>query len=225
MFDWTGTLVDEHDVDEAVCKEMERELSRRSGITLNEAEKKYRILLKKFEHSWKWFDYPLHGRMLGIDWRAAQLTELTKIRLIPNAREVLEHFRNKDYFICLLTNAVSDVIEIRMNYLRMRPLFDMLVTSDLVRSAKASGKHIQFVLDSKKEFQRENFCMIGDDLVQDILPAKKHDIVSILCKFGDFTYYHTNANRTSVLDRKIADYAVTDIKELPSIIESKVYSV
>lgn len=217
MFDWTGTLVDEYDMDRNVCKNMELEISKKERITLEEAKRKYLGMLNKYENLWEWYNYPLHGKIFGIDWKKAQISELQNLRIIPKAIDVVSYYKEGGYYICLVTNAAKEVLDLRMDYLKMRSLFDLIVTSDDVKSSKTTGKHFEYamkLIDTKGK----DVYVIGDSLSQDILPATKFKFITIQCKLGDTAYLHTNNNKTSSLDVS-PDYIITRIDELLEIIK------
>jgi len=219
LFDWTGTLVNEYELDKEMCKNMELEISHKLGISFGEAERRYQKMLNEYGDSWEWYNYPLQGFLFGIDWKRAHLSALTKIKVIPSAIDVLSHFKEKGHIIYLLTNAVKEVVDIRIDYLKMNQFFDLIVTSDMVKSTKSSGKHLELALDILKIPVSQTF-MIGDSLTQDILPAKKLGIVTVQCKFGDVAYYHTENHLETIKNpEKIPDHIIADICDLLAIIE------
>lgn len=219
MFDWTGTLADEYELDKSVCKNMELEISRKEGISLEEANKKYTDFLKKYENSWKWYSYPLHGEKFGISWKESQLSALHKIKLIPNVLEVMTFYKEKGYCFFLVTNAVRAVIELRLDYLKVRNYFDIIITSDMVKSTKTTGKHFEYAL-KYIDLSDIRTYMIGDIYTQDLLPAKKFGIITILCKFGDVAYLHTsNSNEKIETKTDFPDYTISGIKEILKIIK------
>lgn len=219
MFDWSGTVVDEHELDKYMCRNMELEIAKKLRITAEEAKRRYQDLLTKYKDSWAWYNYPLHGDVFRIEWRKAHALALPKIRTIPNAIDVLSRYRRKGYYICLLTNAVREVIDMRIDYLKMRVFFDRIITSDTVESTKSSGKHLDLALRST-EAPRRDIYVIGDSLTQDILPAKRLRLVTVQCKFGAAAYNHTKNHENNAKTLKcIPDYIINRITELFSIIK------
>jgi hypothetical protein len=93
LFDWTGTLVNEFKLDKNICKKMELEISKKEKISRKNAKKKYKALLHKYENSWQWYDYTLHSKIFGIDWKSVQMSELSNLRIITDALEVLIHYK------------------------------------------------------------------------------------------------------------------------------------
>jgi putative hydrolase of the HAD superfamily len=219
VFDWTGTLVDEYDLDGEMCRNMERQISRKSGVTMEEAHRRYEDLLRGFRNSWEWFNYPLHGDLLKIDWRRAHIRALPKIRIIPDVIDVLAYYRRKGYCICILTNAVKEVMDARVDFLRIRSYFDLIITSDVVKATKTEGKHLDLALKSIYT-PAGGVYAIGDSLRQDILPAKRLGLTTIQCRFGDLVYYHTENHDDAKEDLACTpDYVISSITSLLSIIE------
>jgi len=218
MFDWTGTLVNEYKLDKNVCKKMEYEISKKEGIKPELARKKYLELLNSLEDRWEWYNYPLHAQILGIDWKPPQLSELSKLKIVPKAIDVLSHYRKKGHHIFLLTNAVKSVIDLRIDYLKLRKYFDLVVTTDMVESTKASGKHFEYAL-RYIDSSTKKIYMIGDSYTQDIFPAKRFGIIAIQCKFGKGTYFHTN-NNNEVNGNPLVfpDFIIHNLEELFEII-------
>ena len=144
------------------------------------------------------------------------MSELSNLRIISNALKVLTHYKELDYHIFLLTNAVEPILNLRIKYLEMEKYFDLIITSDIVKSEKSTGKHIEKVLKFIN-VPKSNVYMIGDDIKQDIIPAKKLGIRAILCKFGKVAYSHTkNNNKESHLYDP--DYTISNLKDLFNII-------
>lgn len=219
MFDWSGTLVDEYELDKSICKNIEYEIAIKERISLKEANQKYTDLLKKYENSWEWYNYPLHGDIFDIDWKRAQTSELFKIKLIPNVVDIMAYYKDKGYYIFLITNAVRAVIEPRLDYLKIRKFFNLIITSDMVKSTKATGKHFEHAL-KHIDHSEINAYMIGDSLSQDLFPAKRFGIITILCKFGDVTYSHTNNSNSNIESlASFPDYTINSIKEILKIVK------
>jgi HAD superfamily hydrolase (TIGR01549 family) len=219
MFDWTGTLVDEYELDKNVCKNMELEISRKKGIALEEAKKRYADLLIRYENNWNWYNYPLHAKIFGIDWKKIQISELPKLKIIPHAIDVLSNYKKKGYHIFLLTNAVKAVIDLRIDFLEMRSFFDLIVTSDIVKATKSAGKHFKYAL-KLINVPKKYIYTIGDDLVQDIFPAKRLELTAIQCKFGSTVYYHTNNYNSNIkFSAGSPDFVIDNIEELLKIIK------
>ena len=116
LWDWTGTLADESELDQSVCRSMEEEIAEKENISLTEAERIFKEYLKNLENSWEWHDYVLHGNNLGVDWKAAQEKNLNKLTLLPHVKDILIYTRDQGYKNILTTNSLHKVILLRANH-------------------------------------------------------------------------------------------------------------
>ena len=216
IFDWTGTLVNEFNLDKSICEEIEKFISKNEDIPLKNAEKKYLKLLNSFKKTWRWYSYPLHGNILNFNWKEIQLMHLDKIKIIENAIDILNQLKEKGYKIYLMTNAVKEVLDLRIDYLDMRKYFDLIITSDVVKSEKSTGTHLKYALDRLK-IPENQIYMIGDNIEQDILPASKIGIKTILCKFRKSTYSHINNNK--IKNDIKPDYVIKNLAKILKIVK------
>lgn len=218
FWDWSGTLVDESALDRAVCLSMEEEIARKKQISLEEAATQFNQHLKKLENTWKWHDYVLHGEIFGIDWKQAQENHLDKLSLLPYAREILEYSRAKGYKNILASNAVRQVILLRVGHTGLLDQFDLIIASDDVKSLKSGGKHFQLGLDKFKVAPNESFS-VGDNPVQDIRPAHKLGLKTIFCGYGkERTHYHSEHLTPNHSESVDADFIVHSLEEIKDII-------
>ncbi|MFQ6109239.1 MAG: HAD family hydrolase [Candidatus Aminicenantales bacterium] len=218
FWDWTGTLVDESLLDQAVCQTIEEELAAKKNITLSDAHSLFQEYLKSLENTWQWHDYILHGRNLGIDWKIPQEKNLEKLILLPHAEDILQHARDKGYKNVLATNAVRKVIELRVNHAGLLPLIDAIVASDDVYALKSEGKHFTSGLKILNGNPRLSFS-IGNNPVQDILPAQRLHLKTILCDFGkELTHYHSEHISDNHKVAVSSDYRIHQLLEVMDII-------
>lgn len=216
IFDWTGTIVNEFDLDKSICKEIEKFISKNEDVPLKNAEKKYLKLLNRFKNTWRWYSYPLHGVILDFNWEEIQLIHLDKIKIIENAIDILNQLREKGYKICLMTNAVKEVLDLRIDYLDMRKYFDLIITSDVVKSEKSTGSHLKYAIN-QLNIPENQIYMIGDNMEQDISPASKIGIKTILCKFRKSAYSHTKNNE--IMNDIKPDYIIKNLVEILKIVK------
>ncbi len=218
FWDWTGTLADESKLDEAVCTSMERDIAEKENISFEDAVEKFKDHLKNLENTWQWHDYTLHCRKFGLDWKDHQKNNLDMMVLLPHAKEILEYVREKGYKNILCTNAVRKVILLRMKYAGVAGLFDGVIACDDVKAMKSEGKHFEkglrmFGGDAKSSFS------VGDNPVQDILPAKRIGMKAVYCEFGKrMTHYHTSHISNNHTENVAADFSIKDLLEIRDII-------
>jgi len=218
FWDWTGTLADESKLDKAVCFSMEKELAKRKGISFDQATAEYNRYLKQLENTWGWHDYVEHSRELGIDWRKCQEINLPLLELVPGAEAILINARNKGYKNILATNAVRQVILLRIHYTGLESLFDLIIGSDDANALKALGSHFDkgieyFNADAKVSFS------IGDNPIQDIRSANKLDLKTVFCAYGrHLTHYHSDHISDNHFEKEKPDHSIKSLSELDGII-------
>jgi HAD superfamily hydrolase (TIGR01549 family) len=218
FWDWNGTLVDESRMDNAVCMFMEKELADKMRITLDESVRSFQNYLVKLEKNWKWHDYAGHGRNLGIDWKKAQVENLQHLSLVPGAREILSFSKNKGFKNILTTNAVTPVILLRMDHIGLSSMFDMIIGSDTVKALKSEGRHFQKGLQELHGVPEASFS-VGDNPVQDILPARKLGIHTIFCVYGkNMTHYHSGHLSSDHLQKPNSSFRIERLQQIKDIL-------
>lgn len=223
IWDWTGPVVDESGFDKAVCETMEIESAKKRGLMPEEIHEEFQRLLRKREGTWKWHDYVFYARGLGVDWREIHLKNLDKLKVIPDAENVLEYCRGKGYFNCLATNGKKEIIEFRAKQKSLIDYFDLIVGSDTVRAMKSEGKHFEYGL-KKLKVEPENAWSIDDNYIQGIESAKRYDprIKTVLCLWKDTTYFHSphiSANFYEKIDNTKVDYTITNLLQIKNVIK------
>lgn len=214
-WDWSATLADEAVFDKNVCGSMEKEYAKKNKMTLAEASKVFKDILKKKDNTWKWHDYIDHAKDMGVDWKAAQLVNLDLLVVLPDVEKALRYSRKKGYYNCLTTNAVEKVIKFRMG--RLADRFDLIVGSDTVKALKSKGKHLKYATEKLGIDPSKSF-VIGDELSQDIAPAKKLGFKTVLCDYDkQMAYYHTEHFSKKIVKTK-PDYVINNLIEIKNII-------
>jgi len=218
FWDWTGTLADEAQLDDAVCRSLEEDIARKRGLPFEEAVRVYKDFLKTVENTWEWHDYVGHGHYFGVDWRHSQEINLDKLRLIPHAMAILAYASSKGYQNVLVTNAVRKVIELRVKHVGLIDAFRIIIASSDVKSLKAEVKHFTHGLTHCDGHSGQSFS-VGDNPVQDIQPAKNLGLRTIYCDLGkNLTHYHSlhiSDNHSQKID---ADFRIQNLREIKNII-------
>jgi len=218
FWDWTGTLADEGALDRAVCKTMEGMAAKNNNINISEAAQRFNQILKELEGMWEWHDYVEHGRKLDADWKVALSQNLDKLIVLPHAKEILEYSKNHGYKNCLVTNAVRSVILLRLKHSGLEKYFDLIVAADDVKALKAEGKHFRFGIENLNADAGKSFS-IGDNPVQDIIPAKMLGLKTVFCSYWvGKTHYHTEHISNQHLQQNNADYIIRNLEELRNIL-------
>ena len=218
FWDWTGTLADESQLDEAVCRSLEEDIARERGITFAESAHVYKQFLKTVENTWEWHDYVQHGNDFGVDWKHSQEINLDKLKLLPHSREILAYATSKGYRNALVTNAVRGVILLRVKHAGLINSFNAIIASSDVKALKAEGKHFKQGLALLNGDANQSYS-VGDNPIQDIQAAKNLGIRTVYCEFGkDLTHYHSNhisGNHHETID---SDFRIQNLEEIRDII-------
>ncbi len=218
FWDWTGTLADEASLDKAVCTSMEEELAKKNAISFKQAADKYNSYLKKLENTWRWHDYVGHGQELEIDWKKCQEQNLSKLRIIDGAEEILKFCLQKGYKNILATNAVKKVIQLRVEYAGLEKLFDFIIGSSDAEALKSEGNHFKLGFN-KFGSSAGNSYSVGDNPVQDIRPALQLGIITIFCKSGrHLTHYHSEHISGNHKEKIEPDFKIKTLSEIKEII-------
>lgn len=220
FWDWTGTLANESRLDAAVCAAIEKAISRRQGVSLSEARNRFQEYLRQLEGSWQWHDYIRHARLFNLPWEKIQQFHLDKLCLLPGAKEALSSARELGFRNLLATNAVRAVVSHRLSYLGIADLFDAIIASDDVAGLKACGLHFLHGLKLFGADPRACFS-VGDNPVQDMAPARRLQIKTIYCPFGqNYTHYHTTHLKLNYQETVQADFVVSSLAEIKKILAS-----
>lgn len=219
FWDWTGTLADEAQLDRAICEEMEQAIAWKRNLPLNEAKAIFQNYLKGLEGRWEWHDYVRHGRHFHVPWKKIQQKHLPKLKLLPQAKEILNWTKEKGYINLLATNAVRAVIILRLKYLKLISFFEAIITSDDVQALKAEGKHFEHGLRLFQANPGDCFS-IGDNPIQDINSARRLGLKTIHTCFGpNLTHYHTTHLAPNHQENVQADFRVSNFEEIKEILE------
>jgi HAD superfamily hydrolase (TIGR01549 family) len=108
---------------------------------------------------------------------------MKKVKLVPNAKEILTYIKNKGMSIVLISNGEVYGVNQILNKLNIRKYLDLIVISEEVGSEKCTSIPIQFAL-TKLGLKPNEVIMIGDRIDQDILGAKKLGIKNVKFNFG-----------------------------------------
>lgn len=221
FWDWTGTLADEAQLDRAVCLSLEKEIARRRHLSREKAASLFQNYLRRLEGTWEWHDYLRHARHFGLDWRPSQIENLSLLRLLPGAQEILKLAQDQGWLNILATNAVKAVIELRLRWVGLLDIFDDIITSDMVQALKSSGQHFLYGLRKWSARAAVSFS-VGDNPVQDIQSAKTLGLKTIFCSFGrNLTHYHSPHISPDHHQSVAADYQVSSLLEIKKILSQK----
>lgn len=189
FFDLDHTLWDFDANSKATMKQLydEYELKKRGIEDFEEMYKCYSVhndklweryrnkFIKREELRWKrmWLmllDFKIPDTSLAHEISTAYLEILpTQTRLIPHAKEVLEHCKGR-YEMHLITNGFDTTQRLKLQYSGIARYFTHLITSEKSNSMKPHRDIFDFALNLTKA-EAEHSIMIGDAIDIDILGA------------------------------------------------------
>lgn len=165
--------------------------------------------IKRDELRWKrmWLmllDFKIGDSALAHELSVAYLEILpTQTRLLPNAKELLDHCRDR-YELHLITNGFETTQRLKMHYSGISRYFNQLITSEKSNSMKPHRDIFDFALQAANANIEESI-MIGDAIDIDILGA--------INAGWDTAYF----NPGGVQHNRKPTYEVRDLGELISV--------
>ncbi len=131
--------------------------------------------------------------------------------LYPAAREVLRDLATKAK-LGLVTNGLGEVQRARIKRLDLEPLFDTIVISGEVGTAKPGTKIFDIAFDALRWPAKESALMIGDSLSSDIAGGANYGIAT--CWY--------NPSRKPAPPGSPVDHSITALDQLPGLAASGV---
>jgi putative hydrolase of the HAD superfamily len=142
--------------------------------------------------------------------------EMTAWKLIPQARETLATLRDAGCKLALLTNYNCDrVFQRTIDYLGLRPYFDVCLCSAAVEYRKPDANFFQIVLDRWDALPYE-VIVVGDSLVDDV--AGGLELGALTVWFDAPTTPQVAQQNQLVAATVQPDAVVTDLSALPELV-------
>ncbi len=129
------------------------------------------------------------------------------LQLYPNVNRCLFSLLKMGIKIAVVSDAPSREAWLRIYYLNLHHIFDLVLTFDETGARKPSSIPFEMALD-KMNISADQALMIGDWPERDVVGAKKVGIRTIFAKYGD----------TFGTEVSGADWDVNDIYEVVSIV-------
>ncbi len=126
--------------------------------------------------------------------------------LYPEACRVLEHLASHAT-LALVTNGLGEVQRARIARLELEPLFDAIVISGEVGTAKPGAQIFDLVFAALDWPDRSSVLMIGDSLSSDITGGRDYGIAT--CWY--------NPGASTAVPAAAADHEITTLVQLPEL--------
>ena len=169
----------------------------------------------------QFFGYPASRLDPAVLQRAVDLfyaPEMTAWKLRPGVHETLQTLRSAGYKLALLTNYNCDrVFQRTVDYLQLRPYFDLCLSSASVEYRKPDARFLQIVLDRWDVLPYET-VVVGDSLREDIHAGIELGAQTVLVRGATGAQVqHDNAQHAGDI---LPDAAIDDLAALPAIIHA-----
>jgi putative hydrolase of the HAD superfamily len=212
LFDMDNTLFDLVGAQIASCHKVVQHLGRDDGDDLFsyfltpvhgfESHENIRQYLRER-------DLPVDGNFTHA-CRIYEEEKLAQIIPYPGVTETLKALRDRDYRMCIVTDAHSRDATLRMEKAGLLPFFDGMVSWDLAGAKKPSPEPFLTALGMMQAGPGETI-IIGDSPRRDLEPCTKLGIRTVYARYGD----RFSANR----EFRNADFIIDAMTELPVILE------
>ena len=146
-------------------------------------------------------DDPVLAEHIGDDYIEISPTQTG---LFPDTIEVLDYLSSK-YKLYIITNGFVEVQYKKLKYSGLDKYFDRVTTSEEAKASKPKPEIFRAALSAANAKKSESI-MIGDDLANDILGAKKFGI--------DQIFFNPNSNQ----HQEETTHEISELKELMALL-------
>jgi len=218
IFDLDNTLLDFISMKESAVTSAVHAMIE-AGLDLDEKSSYERIITLYQETGWEnqqIFDIFLKEKTGEVDnkYLAAAIVSYRRareatLRLYPDVQRTLNVLTKMGLKLAVVSDAPSREAWMRIYYLNLHHVFDLVLTFDDVGERKPSPKGFEMALE-KLGIKTDEALMIGDWPERDVVGASKLGIKTIYAKYGD-TFGTVESG---------ADWDVENIYEVVGIIKS-----
>ena len=218
IFDLDNTLLDFISMKESAVSSAVQAMIE-AGLDLDEKSSYERIITLYQETGWEnqqIFDIFLKEKTGEVDnkYLAAAIVSYRRareatLRLYPDVQRTLNVLAKMGIKLAVVSDAPSREAWMRIYYLNLHHVFDLVLTFDDVGERKPSPKGFEMALE-KLGIKTDEALMIGDWPERDVVGASKLGIKTIYAKYGD-TFGTVESG---------ADWDVENIYEVVGIIKS-----
>ena len=218
IFDLDNTLLDFISMKESAVSSAVHAMIE-AGLDIDEKSSYERIITLYQETGWEnqqIFDIFLKEKTGEVDnkYLAAAIVSYRRareatLRLYPDVQRTLNVLAKMGLKLAVVSDAPSREAWMRIYYLNLHHVFDLVLTFDDVGERKPSPKGFEMALE-KLGIKTDEVLMIGDWPERDVVGASKLGIKTIYAKYGD-TFGTVESG---------ADWDVENIYEVVGIIKS-----
>ncbi|MBU0729100.1 MAG: HAD-IA family hydrolase [Proteobacteria bacterium] len=174
LLDMDGTLLDKHFDDYFWEQYVPEVFSLNNNMTLEKARETLLHRYKREEGTLAWTDLDFWSEELGMDIPALKLRVDNLIQVHPYVVDFLKFCKKMNKHLCLVTNAHSKTLDIKLNKTALGGYFDRIICSQEVGMAKEDPVFWE-KLEKMLGFNRLT-TMLADDTEEVLASAKKYGI-------------------------------------------------
>ena len=163
FLDMDGTLLDLHYDNYFWLEYMPEQYAEKHTLSLKESNTILSQKTKAIEGSLEWYCLDYWQRTLDMDIVSLKHNVADRIGLREHVLEFLSFLRVEKKHIVLLTNAHQKTIDVKFNYINLKPYFDDIITSHTIGLAKEQAGFWQS-LSKQHSFVKERSLFIDDNL-------------------------------------------------------------
>ncbi|WP_148882534.1 TIGR02253 family HAD-type hydrolase [Thermococcus aciditolerans] len=206
LFDIDGTLLTEMPLIQLFLPQVYDRLSRRFGISKDEARERFLDEIFGRRDTYDWHDWNFFFRLFDLDLCYEELMERYphKLHVYPDTIPVLEWLRDSGYKLGAVTSG-PEYQRLKLRLTGLLDYFDAVVTREDVKAIKPEPKIFLYALE-KLGVEPGEAVMVGDSLSQDVYGAKNVGMVAVWI------------NRDGDEDYNMADYEIRTLYELRKVL-------
>jgi putative hydrolase of the HAD superfamily len=155
-------------------------------------------------------DIPADGNFI-IACRIYEHEKLAHITPYPGVADTLRILRDREYSLCIVTDAHSRDATLRMEKSGLLPFFHGMVSWDMAGAKKPSPEPFLTALGMMRAGPRDA-VIIGDSPRRDIEPCTKLGIRTVYARYGDCF--------SATRDFSNADFIIDAMDELPAVLDA-----
>lgn len=217
LFDVDGVLIDNRKYEEKNLEYIFNFMSKKMRISYDEAKNRFWAVTKDHRNKKEWHDWRIYCEKLGLGdvWREAHIKNVDYLKIMDGAKELLERLHKRCQLV-IASDAIRDVVEIKLKHLKLIDFFDLIVSQDEAGEIKRDTKFFTYILKRLHLDPEDCFC-VDNRLDRGIVTAKKLGITTIYIPFKehsqDFTHEDSDAK---------PDFIVNELKDIYKIIEKHI---
>lgn len=178
LLDMDGTLLDRHFDDYFWEQYVPEHYSLLHGLTVEEAKKELLGRYRQVEATLEWTDLDYWSGQLGLDIPDLKTRLAHLIDVHPFVVDFLHFCRDRGKTICLVTNAHSKTLDIKLEKTEIGGLFDRIICSEEVGLAK---EEVRFWdrLQRMLKFDKTR-TLLADDTEKVLSAAERYGIAELI---------------------------------------------